>query len=84
MYEIITGSAARYNFGAHYNIAAHNYVIYSSFALVRYDSTGMFHWTPARAIEDCVIVSEYFKILLLIPWKKLNLKCDYENGHRNV
>ena len=23
----------------------------------RYDSTGMFHWTPARAIEDCVIVS---------------------------
>jgi len=23
VYEIITGSAARYNFGAHYNIAAH-------------------------------------------------------------
>ncbi len=23
MYDIITGSAARYNFGVHYNIAAH-------------------------------------------------------------
>lgn len=23
----------------------------------RYDSTGMFHWTPARAIEECIIVS---------------------------
>ncbi len=49
------------------------YVIYSRFALVRYDSTGMFHWTPARAIEDCVIVSKYLKILLWIPWKQLNL-----------
>ncbi len=27
MYDIITGSAARYNFGAHYNIAAHMYCI---------------------------------------------------------
>ena len=24
---------------------------------LRYDSTGMFHWTPARAIEECIIVS---------------------------
>lgn len=23
--------------------------------VMKYDSTGMFHWTPARAIEDCVI-----------------------------
>ena len=22
----------------------------------RYDSTGMFHWTPARPIEECIIV----------------------------
>ena len=24
---------------------------------MKYDSTGMFHWTPARAIEDCILVS---------------------------
>ncbi len=23
---------------------------------MKYDSTGMFHWTPARAIEDCILV----------------------------
>ena len=28
-----------------------------SLAFFRYDSTGMFHWTPARAIEECIIVS---------------------------
>merc|ERR1719228_2435418 len=22
---------------------------------MKYDSTGMFHWTPARAIEDCIV-----------------------------
>ena len=22
---------------------------------MKYDSTGMFHWTPARAIEDCIL-----------------------------
>ena len=25
---------------------------------MKYDSTGMFHWTPARAIEDCILVRE--------------------------
>ena len=25
---------------------------------MKYDSTGMFHWTPARAIEDCILVIE--------------------------
>ena len=25
---------------------------------MKYDSTGMFHWTPARAIEDCILVKE--------------------------
>ena len=25
--------------------------------VMKYDSTGMFHWTPARAIEECIIVS---------------------------
>ena len=24
---------------------------------MKYDSTGMFHWTPARSIEDCILVS---------------------------
>merc|ERR1712243_305196 len=23
--------------------------------VMKYDSTGMFHWTPARAIEECII-----------------------------
>jgi hypothetical protein len=23
---------------------------------MKYDSTGMFHWTPARCIEDCILV----------------------------
>ena len=29
---------------------------------MKYDSTGMFHWTPARSIEDCILVRklEYF------------------------
>ena len=24
---------------------------------MKYDSTGMFHWIPARCIEDCILVS---------------------------
>ena len=24
---------------------------------MKYDSTGMFHWTPSRPIEDCILVS---------------------------
>ena len=24
---------------------------------MKYDSTGMFHWCPARALEDCILVS---------------------------
>ena len=24
---------------------------------MKYDSTGMFHWIPARSIEDCILVS---------------------------
>ena len=27
---------------------------------MKYDSTGMFHWTPARSIEDCILVTIYF------------------------
>jgi hypothetical protein len=25
---------------------------------MKYDSTGMFHWCPARALEDCILVRE--------------------------
>ena len=25
-------------------------------AEMKYDSTGMFHWTPSRPIEDCILV----------------------------
>ena len=32
----------------------------------RYDSTGMFHWTPARPIEECIIVSSP-DIILSLP-----------------
>ena len=27
---------------------------------MKYDSTGMFHWTPSRPIEDCIQV---FRVL---------------------
>ena len=23
---------------------------------MKYDSTGMFHWTPSRSLEDCILV----------------------------
>ena len=26
---------------------------------MKYDSTGMFHWIPARSIEDCILVREH-------------------------
>ena len=29
---------------------------------MKYDSTGMFHWTPARSIEDCILVRKGRKI----------------------
>lgn len=24
---------------------------------MKYDSTGMFHWSPARNLEDCILVN---------------------------
>lgn len=27
---------------------------------MKYDSTGMFHWSPARNLEDCILVSINF------------------------
>ena len=38
---------------------------------MKYDSTGMFHWIPARAIEDCILVSDSRLIqdfLVLVGW----------------
>ena len=26
---------------------------------MKYDSTGMFHWTPSRPIDDCILVRPY-------------------------
>ena len=31
---------------------------------MKYDSTGMFHWTPARSIEDCILVRFQFSFLM--------------------
>ena len=25
---------------------------------MKYDSTGMFHWTPSRSLEECILVSQ--------------------------
>lgn len=29
---------------------------------MKYDSTGMFHWSPARSLEDCILVNKTLKI----------------------
>lgn len=29
---------------------------------MKYDSTGMFHWSPARNLEDCILVSIMVKL----------------------
>lgn len=29
---------------------------------MKYDSTGMFHWSPARNLEDCILVSKHRKV----------------------
>jgi len=30
---------------------------------MKYDSTGMFHWSPARSLEDCILVTIDFPSL---------------------
>lgn len=30
---------------------------------MKYDSTGMFHWSPARNLEDCILVSDRMPLL---------------------
>lgn len=33
---------------------------------MKYDSTGMFHWSPAKNLEDCILVSIYFYLNYLL------------------
>jgi potassium large conductance calcium-activated channel subfamily M alpha member 1 len=28
---------------------------------MKYDSTGMFHWSPAKNLEDCILASFLYK-----------------------
>ena len=44
-------------------------------AEMKYDSTGMFHWTPSRPIEDCIQVSRNTNNNppLIIYWSPLNI-----------
>lgn len=36
---------------------------------MKYDSTGMFHWSPARNLEDCILVGciQFFWVLVCNP-----------------
>lgn len=36
---------------------------------MKYDSTGMFHWSPARNLEDCILVS-FLQLLYTSPLKR--------------
>lgn len=38
---------------------------------MKYDSTGMFHWTPARAIEDCILVGSVMAFYILCSFTHL-------------
>ena len=29
---------------------------------MKYDSTGMFHWGPAKSLEECILVRNYMKL----------------------
>lgn len=33
---------------------------------MKYDSTGMFHWCPARSLEDCILVCGIFLFCLFL------------------
>ena len=33
---------------------------------MKYDSTGMFHWTPSRSLEECILVSRYVQCTLIL------------------
>lgn len=39
---------------------------------MKYDSTGMFHWSPARNLEDCILVSVF---TCCKGWSELKFYC---------
>ena len=41
---------------------------------MKYDSTGMFHWCPARSLEDCILVS-VFRIFFIYFGSFLDFCC---------
>ena len=45
---------------------------------MKYDSTGMFHWTPARSIEDCILDRNQvnFRLLTILQ----NLILDFKTS----
>ena len=45
---------------------------------MKYDSTGMFHWTPSRPIEDCILVGRKLLIFYTIKLKE-GYGCCYKN-----
>ena len=50
---------------------------------MKYDSTGMFHWTPARAIEDCILVrfTFSFKFSIVSCQDRNQAAMTVLNGH---
>lgn len=48
---------------------------------MKYDSTGMFHWSPARNLEDCILVIEFANHFHSFNkrnmWKKNKKKCVF-------
>ena len=53
---------------------------------MKYDSTGMFHWTPARAIEDCILDRNQVPMLLECLNVIMFLRCSTKTLtiHQNI
>ena len=54
---------------------------------MKYDSTGMFHWTPARPIEDCIMDRNQAAMTVLNGHVVVCLFADLESsmiGLRNL
>jgi potassium large conductance calcium-activated channel subfamily M alpha member 1 len=39
---------------------------------MKYDSTGMFHWSPARSLEDCILVNNYKRSEMTVNLLKIS------------
>lgn len=37
---------------------------------MKYDSTGMFHWSPAKNLEECILV-RLFELSFIVNWTDL-------------